>query len=169
MKKTLLMITMIGSTLAACDFAEDPKKALERQYFSEHQELQHAIEDIRTKGLSAVKQGAEAGTVAACVASKLDADPMGALIEVEGALQDSIDLSELLVTLSNLSQQELSLESLPDLIRQGTDALTYVKHMLEQYDVDQIQQQAAELITNGQTKTKDLGEHLRSLVEQCEK
>ncbi|MFY8350391.1 hypothetical protein AAEU29_07630 [Pseudoalteromonas sp. SSM20] len=169
MKKNLLLIAIFGSTLTACDLAEDPKKALERQYFSEHQELQQVIEDIRTEGLSAVKQGAEAGTVAACVASKLDADPMGALIEVEGALQDSIDLSELLATLSNLSEQELSLESLPDLIRQGTDALTYVKHMLEQYDVNEIQQQAAELIANGQTKTKDLGQHLRSLVEQCEK
>ena len=93
---------------------------------------------------------------------------MTALIEVEGALQDSIDLSELLATLSNLSEQELSLESLPDLIRQGTDAITYVKHMLSQYDASEIQQQANELISNGQTKTKDLGEHLRSLVEQCE-
>ena len=168
MKKRYLLISSLAFVLSACDVVEDPKKALERQYFSEHQALQQVIEDIRSEGLSAVKQGAEAGSVAACVATKLDADPMGALIEVEGALQDSIDLSELLATLSNLSEQELSLESLPDLIRQGTDAITYVKHMLSQYDASEIQQQANELISNGQTKTKDLGEHLRSLVEQCE-
>lgn len=168
MKKALLLATTFATTLTACDLAEDPKKALERQYFAEHQELQEVIEAIRAQGIEAVKQGSEAGSVAACVAGKLDADPMGALVEVEGALQDSMDLSQFIETLSNLSEQELSLESLPDLIRQGGDVLTYVKHMLSQYDVAEIQQQTSELIANGKTKTQDLGQHLRSLVEQCE-
>lgn len=168
MKKTFLLVTFVSVALTACDFAEDPKKALERQYFAEHQELKNVIEEIRTQGLDAVKQSAETGTIAACVASKLDADPVGALVEVEGALQDSMDLSQFVETLSNLSEQELSLESLPELIRQGSDVLTYVKHMLSQYDVAEIQQQANQLIASSKSKTQDLGEHLRSLVEQCE-
>lgn len=168
MKKALLLATTFATTLTACDLAEDPKKALERQYFAEHQELQEVIEAIRAQGIEAVKQGSEAGSAAACVAGKLDADPMGALVEVEGALQDSMDLSQFIETLSNLSEQELSLESLPVLIRQGGDVLTYVKHMLSQYEVAEIQQQTSELVANGKTKTQDLGQHLRSLVEQCE-
>ena len=168
MKKTLLFAISIGITLTACDLAEDPKKALERDYFSQHKELQQVIEQIRSQGIDAVQQGAEAGTIAACVTSQLDADPMGALIEVEGALQDSIDLSELMETLANLSEQEVSLENLPDLLRQGSDALAYIKHMLSQYDVAEIQQQATELLANGKTKSQDLGTHLRSLIEQCE-
>ncbi|MCG7554800.1 hypothetical protein [Pseudoalteromonas sp. Of11M-6] len=159
--------TMVVS-LTACDMLEDSKAQIEAQYLSEHQELQQVVEQIRDKGIESVQASAEAGSVAACVANNLDADPMGALIAVEGALQESANLSDLLNSISRLSQQEISIEQFPDLLQQGADTVRYLRTLLEQYDLAELKQQASHLLEQGQTKTQDVGAHLRTLIESCQ-
>ena len=166
--KRIFITGLVVLILSGCDAAEDPKTALERQYFAEHQELQQVIEQIRVQGLDVVAKSADAGSIAACVAGQLNGDPMGALVEVEGALQDSVNLSEIIANIASFSEQELSLESLPGLLQQGADTLGYIKHLLQEYDLAELQTQASNMLKNGQTKTQDLGAHLRGLVEQCE-
>jgi hypothetical protein len=168
MKKTLLFIGVFTASLSGCDVFENSKTQIEQQYLSENQELKAAIETIREQGLEAVAASAEKGSVAACVAKNLDADPMGALVEVEGALQDSADLAGLVETINSLTEQELSIETIGQLLQHGADTVDYLKTLLSEYELSELQTQLTSLLEQGQNKTQDVGQHLRELIEQCQ-
>ncbi|WP_440055428.1 hypothetical protein ACSLBF_04600 [Pseudoalteromonas sp. T1lg65] len=168
MKKTLLTVSLLALLLAGCDSLEDSRTQVETQYLDQHQELKQAVELIRAQGIESVRATADAGSVAACVAKNLDADPVGALIQVEGVLQDSVNLDQLLTTMSSLSDQKMGLDRLPDLLQQSTDTLRYVKTMLEEYELQELKTQAIKMLEQGQTKTENVGEHLRQLIETCQ-
>ncbi|WP_404390606.1 hypothetical protein [Pseudoalteromonas phenolica] len=168
MKKTLLFIGVFTASLSGCDVFENSKAQIEQQYLSENQELKAAIETIREQGLEAVAASAEKGSVAACVAKNLDADPMGALVEVEGALQDSADLAGLVETINSLTEQELSIETIGQLLQHGADTVDYLKTLLSEYELSELQSQLTSLLEQGQNKTQDVGQHLRELIEQCQ-
>jgi hypothetical protein len=154
--------------LTGCDFLGDSKAKIEQQYLANNHELEQVIADIREHGLAAMSQSAEAGTMASCVVKQLNADPMGSMIEVEGALQDSANLADLMDTITGLADQELSMESLPNLIQAGADTMSYLKTLLANYELAELQQQAQTLLEQGQSKSEDIGSHLRGLVEQCQ-
>ncbi|MAD91103.1 MAG: hypothetical protein CMK64_15485 [Pseudoalteromonas sp.] len=168
MKKTLLFIGVFTASLSGCDVFENSKAQIEQQYLSENQELKAAIETIREQGLEAVAASAEKGSVAACVAKNLDADPMGALVVVEGALQDSADLAGLVETINSLTEQELSIETIGQLLQHGADTVDYLKALLSEYELSELQSQLTSLLEQGQNKTQDVGQHLRELIEQCQ-
>lgn len=167
MKKTLTFAALLTVSLSGCDVFESSKAQIEQQYLSENQELKAAIDAIREQGLQAVATSAESGSVAACVAKNLDSDPMGALIEVEGALQDSADLAGLVETINSLTEQELSLETIGKLLQHGAETVDYLKTLLSQYELSELQTQLSHLLEQGQNKTLDVGQHLRDLIEQC--
>ena len=167
MKKTLTLAALLTVSLFGCDVFESSKAQIEQQYLSENQELKTAIDAIREQGLQAVATSAENGSVAACVAKNLDSDPMGALIEVEGALQDSADLAGLVETINSLTEQELSLETIGKLLQHGAETVDYLKTLLSQYELSELQTQLTHLLEQGQNKTQDVGQHLRELIEQC--
>ncbi|TMN86613.1 hypothetical protein CWB72_19245 [Pseudoalteromonas phenolica] len=167
MKKTLTLAALLTVSLFGCDVFESSKAQIEQQYLSENQELKAAIDAIREQGLQAVATSAENGSVAACVAKNLDSDPMGALIEVEGALQDSADLAGLVETINSLTEQELSLETIGKLLQHGAETVDYLKTLLSQYELSELQTQLTHLLEQGQNKTQDVGQHLRELIEQC--
>ncbi|TMP82857.1 hypothetical protein CWB73_03220 [Pseudoalteromonas phenolica] len=167
MKKTLTLAALLTVSLFGCDVFESSKAQIEQQYLSENQELKAAIDAIREQGLQAVATSAESGSVAACVAKNLDSDPMGALIEVEGALQDSADLAGLVETINSLTEQELSLETIGKLLQHGAETVDYLKTLLSQYELSELQTQLTHLLEQGQNKTQDVGQHLRELIEQC--
>ncbi|ALU44726.1 hypothetical protein [Pseudoalteromonas rubra] len=167
MKRFLIFgISLVA--LSGCDFLGDSKTKIEQQYLANNQELELVIEDIRAHGLEAMSQSAEAGTLASCVAKQLNGDPMGAMIEVEGALQDSANLADLMDTITGLADQELSMESLPSLLQAGADTMSYLKTLLANYELSELQQQVQTLLEQGQSKSEDIGTHLRNLVEQCQ-
>ncbi|KAF7774492.1 hypothetical protein PCIT_a0948 [Pseudoalteromonas citrea] len=168
MKKALFLSTILLLPLTGCDVFESSKKQIEEQYLSQNSELKEAVESIREQGLTAFSATAEKGSVAACVAKQLDADPMGALIEVEGALQDGADLSKLAATIESLSEQEISLESIPQLLQQGADTVNYLRTLLSEYDLTELQDKVSQLLQDGQSQSQDIGEHLRGLIEQCQ-
>ena len=168
MKKTLLFIGVFTASLSGCDVFENSKAQIEQQYLSENQELKAVIETIREQGLEAVAASAEKGSVAACVAKNLDADPMGALVEVEGALQDSADLAGLVETINSLTEQELSIETIGQLLQHGAETVDYLKTLLSEYELSELQTQLTSLLEQGQNKTQDVGQHLRELIEQCQ-
>ncbi|RZQ54792.1 hypothetical protein C1E23_01915 [Pseudoalteromonas phenolica] len=167
MKKTLTLAALLTVSLSGCDVFESSKAQIEQQYLSENQELKAAIDAIREQGLQAVATSAESGSAAACVAKSLDSDPMGALIEVEGALQDSADLAGLVETINSLTEQELSLETIGKLLQHGAETVDYLKTLLSQYELSELQTQLTHLLEQGQNKTQDVGQHLRELIEQC--
>lgn len=167
MKKTLTLAALLTVSLFGCDVFESSKAQIEQQYLSENKELKAAIDAIREQGLQAVATSAESGSVAACVAKNLDSDPMGALIEVEGALQDSADLAGLVETINSLTEQELSLETIGKLLQHGAETVDYLKTLLSQYELSELQTQLTHLLEQGQNKTQDVGQHLRELIEQC--
>ncbi|MCF6435959.1 hypothetical protein [Pseudoalteromonas sp. MMG022] len=167
MQKPFFICTLWCLSLSGCDLFENSKVAIEQQYLAQHQELQRAVEGIRQQGLNTFSASAEKGSVAACVAKQLEMDPMGSLIVVEGALQDSANLADLINTIENLTEQEVNLESIPNLLRQGADTLSYLRTLLSTYELQDLQQQAHELLLDGQTQSQNIGEHLRGLVEQC--
>ena len=168
MKKSLFLSSILLLPVTGCDVFESSKKQIEEQYLSQNSELKEAVEAIREQGLAAVSATAEKGSVAACVAKQLDGDPMGALIEVEGALQDSGDLSKLAETIGGLSNQEISLENIPQLLQQGADTVNYLRTLLGEYDLSELQDKVSQLLQDGQSQSQDIGEHLRGLVEQCQ-
>ncbi|TMP65010.1 hypothetical protein CWC05_24240, partial [Pseudoalteromonas ruthenica] len=88
--------------------------------------------------------------------------------EVEGALQDSADLSKLAETIGGLSNQEISLENIPKLLQQGADTVNYLRTLLGEYDLSELQDKVSHLLQDGQSQSQDIGEHLRGLVEQCQ-
>ncbi|MCF6440169.1 hypothetical protein L1077_12055 [Pseudoalteromonas luteoviolacea] len=167
MKRIAVLMGLSVFFTTGCDVFENSKAQIEAQYLSENHELQAVIEQIREQGLEAMAQSAQAGTMASCVASKLDGDPMGALVEVEGALQDGASVAELANSIASLTEQEISLESIPELLKAGAETVTYLRTLLETYDLAELQTQFATILEQGQTKTEDIGTHLRGLIEQC--
>ena len=167
MKKTLTLAALLTVSLFGCDVFESSKAQIEQQYLSENQELKAAIDAIREQGLQAVATSAENGSVAACFAKNLDSDPMGALIEGEGALQYSADLAGLVETINSLTEQELSLETIGKLLQHGAETVDYLKTLLSQYELSELQTQLTHLLEQGQNKTQDVGQPLRELIEQC--
>ena len=99
---------LVTAAVTGCDALQDSKAQLEEDYLSQHQQLQHAIEQIREQGIASVKASAETGSVAACVASQLDADPMGALATVEGALQDNANLGDIFWRWKTIDARDLT-------------------------------------------------------------
>ena len=168
MIKQTFFALLVTAAVTGCDALQDSKAQLEQDYLSHHQQLQQAITQIREQGIASVKASAETGSVAACVATQLDADPMGALATVEGALQDNANLGDILAAVENLSTQEISLEQLPELIQQGADTVRYLKTLLSEYDLSELKQQAADLLATGEAKSEDVGAHLRTLIESCQ-
>ncbi|MBE0367061.1 hypothetical protein J8L98_21880 [Pseudoalteromonas sp. MMG013] len=168
MKRAFVLSGFLLLSVTACDVFESSKTQIEEQYLSQNNELKSAIEAIREQGLATFSSTAEKGTVAACVAKQLDADPMGALIEVEGALQDSADLSKLAETIGSLSESEISLESIPQLLQQGADTVNYLRTLLSEYNLNELQEKAAQVLQDGRSQSQDIGAHLRSLIEQCQ-
>ncbi|MEI5639245.1 MULTISPECIES: hypothetical protein [unclassified Pseudoalteromonas] len=168
MIKQTFFALLVTAAATGCDALQDSKAQLEQDYLSQHQQLQQAITQIREQGIASVKASAETGSVAACVAKQLDADPMGALATVEGALQDNANLGDILAAVENLSTQEISLDQLPELIQQGADTVRYLKTLLSEYDLSELKQQAADLLATGEAKSEDVGAHLRTLIESCQ-
>ncbi|WP_052262699.1 hypothetical protein [Pseudoalteromonas luteoviolacea] len=167
MKRIAILLGLSAFFTTGCDVFENSKAQIEAQYLAENQELQAVIEQIREQGLEAMAKSAQAGTMASCVASKLDGDPMGALVEVEGALQDGASVAELANSIASLTDQEISLESIPELLKAGAETVTYLKTLLSTYDLAELQTQFSTMLEQGQTKTEDIGTHLRGLIEQC--
>jgi phosphoribosylformylglycinamidine (FGAM) synthase-like enzyme len=167
MKKTLTLAALLTVSLFGCDVFESSKAQIEQQYLSENQELKAAIDAIREQGLQTVATSAESGSVAACVTKNLKSDPMGALIEVESVLQDSAGLEGLVETINSLTEQELSLETIGKLIQHGAEKAEYLKTLLSQYELSELQTQLTHLLEQGQKKSQDIGQHLRELIEIC--
>ncbi|CAH9059736.1 hypothetical protein PSECIP111951_03052 [Pseudoalteromonas holothuriae] len=168
MQKALIFSSFLCLNVTGCDVFESSKSQIEAQYLSQHQELKTAIETIREHGLDNISATAKSGSVAACVATQLEGDPMGALIAVEGALQDSVSLENFASTIESLSEQEISLESIPQLLRQGADTVNYLRTLLSNYELSELQQQSKQLMQDSYNKSQSIGEHLRMLIEQCE-
>jgi hypothetical protein len=166
MKKVFFISSFLLLSLTGCDVFESSKNTIEQEYLSQNSDLKQIIKDIREQGLSAYKTTTQQGSMAACVAKQLDADPMGALIEVEGVLKDSADLSTLAKTIESLPDQSLSLDSIPNLLQQGADTVNYLRTLLSEYDLSELQEKIGQSIDSGQSQ--DIGAHLRGLVEQCQ-
>lgn len=168
MKKQLLIAISIFPLLTACDVFEDSKNAVEQQYLSEHQAISEVITQIRAHGLNAIETGKASSSVAQCIVSKLEADPMGRLIELEGTLQESANIADLINSMSQLTEQEISLASIPDLLNQGANTLSYLRHLLKTYELTELKAQISELLDEGKNTSQDIGAHLRGIIEQCE-
>ncbi|MBV7314394.1 hypothetical protein [Shewanella sp. NIFS-20-20] len=160
----------LSSALVGCGFVgETDKQQLEQVWLAQHQEVQQAIEDIRAQGLEMVAQTAQAGSVSACVAEALAESPVGALASVEGALAESANITELLASLQTAMSEELSIETVSNLLQQGADAATYAKDLIAEQGLEQAlatlsqMQQATSELTD-----QDLGAHLQALVLACE-
>ncbi|MBD1581463.1 hypothetical protein [Pseudoalteromonas sp. S16_S37] len=168
MQKTFWLCTLLCFGTAGCDLFEHSKSQVEEHYLSQHQGLKTAIEKIREQGLESTLMTAKEGSMLACVARNIERDPFGPLITVEGSLQESAKLIDFSETIDSLTEQELSFESLPQIIRLETDTLNYLSTLLDSYDLRTLQHQTSVLMQNGLDKSQDLGSHLRGLVEQCE-
>ena len=155
--------------LTSCGYlAEDQKAALEQQWLQQDPQIAEAVKQIREQGLAAVAGSAEAGTVAACVASRLAADPMGKLITVEGALAESAKVAKLLADIEQVFSQELSFDSVASLLEQGADAAAYATTLIDQQGVEQALATLKTLAAQSQQfATQDLGGHLQTLISTC--
>jgi mannitol-specific phosphotransferase system IIBC component len=148
--------------------AGDEKQQLEQAWLAKDQQLQQAVEQIRTQGLEAVAAGAEAGSVASCVATTLAADPVGRLISVEGALVESAKVSQLLADLQQVMEQDVSLDQVAALLQRGADAAAYAKTLIEQQGLEQALQTLKQMmIASQQFAQQDLGAHLQQLLASC--
>lgn len=155
--------------LTSCGYlSENPKAALEQQWLQKDPQLAEAVKQIREQGLAAVAGSAEAGTVAACVAGRLAADPMGKLITVEGALVESAKVAKLLADIEQMFSQELSFDSVAAMLEQGADAAAYASTLIDQQGVEQALQTLKTLVQQSQQfATQDLGAHLQALISTC--
>lgn len=155
--------------LTSCGYlSENPKTALEQQWLQQDPQIAEAVKQIREQGLAAVAGSAEAGTVAACVASRLAADPMGKLITVEGALAESAKVAKLLADIEQMFSQELNFNSVAALLEQGADAAAYAKTLIEQQGMEQALATLKTLVAQSQQfASQDLGGHLQALISTC--
>ncbi|WP_462174398.1 hypothetical protein [Pseudoalteromonas xiamenensis] len=168
MKHRLLLASGCLLALSGCDVFQTANNKLEQQYLDQHPELQAAISTIRENGLNAVAKTAEKGSVASCVATKLESDPLGSLATVEGALQDSANLTDLFSAIAELSSQEISLDQIPNLLRQGAETLNYLRTLLSQYELAELKTKVTDFVDHTQIQSADVGSHLRNLIAQCE-
>ncbi len=154
--------------MTGCDVLEDSKATLEQHYLAEHESLAEIIKEIRDTGLTELSNTNISDTKMLCVVNKLNQDPIGHLIELEGSLQESANIADLLASMSQLAEQEITLDSLPGLLRQGADTISYLKHLLINYDIQQLQGELESLINSGAQQTQNIGDHLTGLIEGCE-
>ena len=156
--------------LTSCGYlSENPKAALEQQWLQQDPQIAEAVKQIREQGLAAVAESAEAGTVAACVASRLAADPMGKLITVEGALAESAKVAQLLADLEQLLQQDFSFEQLASTLEKGAAAAAYAKTLIDQQGLEQALQTLKQMVSaSSAVAQQDLGAHLQSLLQSCQ-
>ncbi len=112
---------------------------------------------------------AEAGSVSACVATKLSADPLGKLISVEGALAESAKITQLLADLEQLLQQDFSFEQLASTLEKGAHAAAYAKTLLEQQGLEQALLTLKQMVQASKALAQqDLGAHLQQLLQSCQ-
>ncbi len=165
----LLVPVTLSFLLTSCGYlAGDEKQQLEQAWLAKDQQLQQAVEQIRSQGLEAVAKSAEAGSVASCVATSLAADPVGSLISVEGALVESAKVAQLLADLQQVMEQDVSLEQMAGLLQRGADAAVYAKTLIEQQGLEQALQSLKQMvIASQQFAQQDLGAHLQQLVSAC--
>jgi hypothetical protein len=154
--------------LTSCGYlAEDPQQLAEREFLQKDQQVADVINQIREKGLDAVVASAESGSVAACVASRLAADPLGKLVSVEGALAEGARITQLLADLQQMLETEPSLADLGKVLEQGAAAARYASQLIREQGFDgalaTIKQMAtANIGDNG------LGQHFQLLVASCQ-
>ncbi len=165
---------LVGATflflLTSCGyFSEDPKISQEQQWLAKDQQLADAIGQIRDKGLDAVIQSAEAGSVAACVAGRLAGDPMGRLVSVEGALMESAKVANLLADIEKLLAQDFSFDQLGGLLEQGAAAAAYAANLLSQQELPQALESLKQMAAASKAFAgQDLGAHLQALIATCQ-
>ncbi|WP_338326858.1 hypothetical protein [Shewanella algae] len=169
-KTALWMFSALAlGTLSGCGwFAADEKAQLEQQWLAKDQELQQAIEQIRSQGLNAINRSAEVSSVTACVAEKLSLDPLGELIQVDGVLAEPARVSELLGQMQQLLEQGFSFENAAALLNKGADLAAYVSTLIESQGIDKALADVEQLLKNGtDIKDQQLGGHLQTLLNQC--
>jgi len=154
--------------LTSCGYlAEDPQQLAEREFLQKDQQVADVINQIRAKGLDAVVASAETGSVAACVASRLAADPLGKLVAVEGALTESVKITQLLADLQQMLATEPDLADLSKVLEQGAAAARYASRLIQEQGFDgalaTIKQMAATNFTDN-----GLGQHFQLLVASCQ-
>ncbi len=105
-----VLLSFLSPAVGISDTIRD--KLPSRPGWRKNRQLATVVQQIRERGLDTVLAQAEAGSVSACVATKLNADPLGKLISVEGALAESAKVTQLLADLEQLLQQDFSFEQL---------------------------------------------------------
>lgn len=160
---------LLSFFLTSCGyFSADPKQLAEQAWLAKDQQLAAAVTQIREQGLDAVVASAEAGSVAACVAATLTADPLGKLISVEGALAESAKVAQLLADLEQLLQQDFSFEQLASALEKSAAAAAYAKTLIEQQGLEQALLTLKQMVTaSTAVAQQDLGAHLQSLLQSC--
>ena len=168
--KTVMAPAVLALGLSGCGyFGGDEKLQLEQAWLAKNEQLQQVIEQIRTQGIETVAKGADAGSVAACVASKLEMDPLGELVNVEGALVESAKIAELMNELEGLMEQDFSLENMSSLLQKGADAAAYAKQIIADQGVEQGLQHLQQMATASEEfASQDLGAHFQQLLLECQ-
>lgn len=168
--KSLAVPAICMLSLSGCGYFElDEKQQLEQAWLAQNEQLQSVIEQIRSQGIDAVATGAQAGSIAACVAGKLDSDPLGEFINVEGSLVESAQVAELLGELQGLIEQDISLEMVSNLLQKGADAAVYAKQIVADQGVEQGLESLQQMITSSREfASQDLGAHFQQLLAQCQ-
>ncbi|WP_299804078.1 hypothetical protein [uncultured Shewanella sp.] len=168
--KTVMVPAVLAFALSSCGyFGGDEKQQLEQAWLAKNEQLQQVIEQIRSQGIEAVANGADVGSVAACVASKLEMDPVGELVNVEGALVESAKIAELLSELEALMDQDFSLDNMSSLLQKGADAAAYAKQIIAEQGVEQGLQHLQQMATASEEfASQDLGAHFQQLLLECQ-
>ncbi|MEN0035529.1 MAG: hypothetical protein AAGC78_00620 [Cellvibrio sp.] len=160
----------LAFSLSGCDFlGENVKVKQEQEWLAQHQQLNDAVKLIREQGLDTVVATAEAGSVAACVASKLAADPVGQLVTVEGALVETAKITQLVADVQQLLEQEIDLMQLSNLLKQGAELTSYASTLLTQQGLEQALATLKQMALASQgIAQENLGGHLQKVMESCE-
>ena len=160
---------LMSFLLTSCGYlSEEPQQQAEQSWLAQDEQLNAAINQIREQGLNAVVASTEAGSVAACVAQNLQADPLGALVTVEGALAESAQIATLLNDLQGFMSEELTLEQMSELLQKSAKAAAYAQELISQQGVEQALQTLKNMATASQSfATEDLGGHLKRVLKAC--
>lgn len=160
---------LMSFLLTSCGYlSEDPQQQAEQSWLAQDEQLNAAINQIREHGINAVIASAEAGSVASCVAQNLQADPLGVLVTVEGALAESTQIATLLNDLQGLLQEDLTLEQMSELLQKSAKAAAYAKEMISQQGIEQALQNLKNMTTASQAyASQDLGGHLQQVLKAC--
>ncbi len=164
-----ILPTAVLLLLGGCGyFGADEKQQLEQAWLAKEPQLQQVVEQIRSQGLDVVAKSAAAGSVSACVAEKLTQDPLGKLVNVEGALVESAQVAALLGDLQKLMEQEIGFDQVASLLQKGVDVAAYAKSLVEQQGVEQAMQSLKDMaLASEQFAQQDLGAHFQQLLAQC--